>query len=457
MDSNNNVALSDAERNKELFEYEMTEVLLQLKGEFAKFSGKDLKLETTRFAAPEINIQDNIPDIVVEQIKIDTPDIGADLSHKPFVLPDVDIRKTDINYREAPAVSAVVFDKVKISSHKTDHLNAVRPQSITIEPVGVRMPEINAEVPLIGKADDISDVTVQIKTVDIPETEVSMHDLGEVSVRKISVDIPETEVSMHDLGEVSVRKIPVDIPETEVSMHDLGEVSVRKISVDIPGTEVSMHDLGEVSVRKISVDIPETEVSMHDLGEVSVRKISVAIPDTVINTGYRSADISVSRSAEAVSVPNIPKNADIPAVNVSIDADIPTVKLHSAVDYAPVTVKMKENDLIAAEIQQIRPYSGGSVTRKTAEINDVSVRGITAVKIAEVKTDSKKIDVPQSISVSPVKNIAVNVEKAKIDHDCPAIKTVEISPVTIRMTDRIAVPEKPDFSGEIQSVLESIV
>ena len=413
MDSNNNVALSDAERNKELFEYEMTEVLLQLKGEFAKFSGKDLKLETTRFAAPEINIQDNIPDIVVEQIKIDTPDIGADLSRKPFVLPDVDIRKTDINYREAPDVSAVVFDKVKISSHKTDHLNAVRPQSITIEPVGVRMPEINAEVPLIGKADDISDVTVQIKTVDIPETEVSMHDLGEVSVRKISVDIPETKVSMHDLGEVSVRKISVDIPETEVSMHDLGEVSVRKISVDIP--------------------------------------------DTVINIGYRSAEISVSRSAEAVSVPNIPKNADIPAVNVSIDADIPTVKLHSAVYYAPVTIKMKENDLIAAEIQQIRPYSGGSVTRKTAEINDVSVRGITAVKIAEVKTDSKKIDVPQSISVSPVKNIAVNVEKAKIDHDCPAIKTVEISPVTIRMTDRIAVPEKPDFSGEIQSILESIV
>ena len=435
MDSNNNVALSDAERNKELFEYEMTEVLLQLKGEFAKFSGKDLKLETTRFAAPEINIQDNIPDIVVEQIKIDTPDIGADLSRKPFVLPDVDIRKTDINYREAPDVSAVVFDKVKISSHKTDHLNAVRPQSITIEPVGVRMPEINAEVPLIGKADDISDVTVQIKTVDIPETEVSMHDLGEVSVRKISVDIPETKVSMHDLGEVSVRKISVDIPETEVSMHDFGEVSVRKISVDIPETEVSMHDLGEVSVRKISVDIP----------------------DTVINIGYRSAEISVSRSAEAVSVPNIPKNADIPAVNVSIDADIPTVKLHSAVYYAPVTIKMKENDLIAAEIQQIRPYSGGSVTRKTAEINDVSVRGITAVKIAEVKTDSKKIDVPQSISVSPVKNIAVNVEKAKIDHDCPAIKTVEISPVTIRMTDRIAVPEKPDFSGEIQSILESIV
>ena len=435
MDSNNNVALSDAERNKELFEYEMTEVLLQLKGEFAKFSGKDLKLETTRFAAPEINIQDNIPDIVVEQIKIDTPDIGADLSRKPFVLPDVDIRKTDINYREAPDVSAVVFDKVKISSHKTDHLNAVRPQSITIEPVGVRMPEINAEVPLIGKADDISDVTVQIKTVDIPETEVSMHDLGEVSVRKISVDIPETKVSMHDLGEVSVRKISVDIPETEVSMHDFGEVSVRKISVDIPETEVSMHDLGEVSVRKISVDIP----------------------DTVINIGYRSAEISVSRSAEAVSVPNIPQNADIPAVNVSIDADIPTVKLHSAVYYAPVTIKMKENDLIAAEIQQIRPYSGGSVTRKTAEINDVSVRGITTVKIAEVKTDSKKIDVPQSISVSPVKNIDVKKKKKKIDHDCPAIKTVEISPVTIRMTDRIAVPEKPDFSGEIQSILESIV
>ena len=141
-----------------------------------------------------------------------------------------------------------------------------------------------------------------------------------------------------------------------------------------------------------------------------------------------------AEASEPYSLPIFSHKADIPAVNVSIDADIPTVKLHSAVDYAPVTIKMKENDLIAAEIQQIRPYSGVSVTRKTAEINDVSVRGITAVKIAEVKTDSKKIDVPQSISVSPVKNIAVNVEKAKIDHDCPAIKTVEISPVTIRYT-----------------------
>ena len=44
MESNVN-ALSDAERNKELFEYEMTEVVLQLKGEFAKVSRKDLGLE----------------------------------------------------------------------------------------------------------------------------------------------------------------------------------------------------------------------------------------------------------------------------------------------------------------------------------------------------------------------------------------------------------------------------
>ena len=33
--------LSDVERNKELFEYEMTEVILQLKGEYANLRGKD--------------------------------------------------------------------------------------------------------------------------------------------------------------------------------------------------------------------------------------------------------------------------------------------------------------------------------------------------------------------------------------------------------------------------------
>ena len=33
---NNYSPLSDVERDKELFEYEMTQVILQLKGEFAK-------------------------------------------------------------------------------------------------------------------------------------------------------------------------------------------------------------------------------------------------------------------------------------------------------------------------------------------------------------------------------------------------------------------------------------
>lgn len=47
--------LSDVERNKELFEYEMTEVILQLKGEFAKLSGKDLHLEAEQFALKPLN------------------------------------------------------------------------------------------------------------------------------------------------------------------------------------------------------------------------------------------------------------------------------------------------------------------------------------------------------------------------------------------------------------------
>ena len=37
----NKVENINIETNKELFEYEMTEVILKLKGEFAAFSGKD--------------------------------------------------------------------------------------------------------------------------------------------------------------------------------------------------------------------------------------------------------------------------------------------------------------------------------------------------------------------------------------------------------------------------------
>ncbi len=45
---NKQIALSDVERNKELFEYEMTQEILQQMGEFAKNSGKDIKLVDTQ-------------------------------------------------------------------------------------------------------------------------------------------------------------------------------------------------------------------------------------------------------------------------------------------------------------------------------------------------------------------------------------------------------------------------
>ena len=63
----NKVENINIETNKELFEYEMTEVILKLKGEFAAFSGKDTKF--AEMVVDDAKLRINTPEVV--QVKVE--------------------------------------------------------------------------------------------------------------------------------------------------------------------------------------------------------------------------------------------------------------------------------------------------------------------------------------------------------------------------------------------------
>lgn len=62
---NRETVVSDIERNKEVFEYEMTEVLLKLRGEFAAIRGEELAGENIGASAGKVDVDYNAPELAV--------------------------------------------------------------------------------------------------------------------------------------------------------------------------------------------------------------------------------------------------------------------------------------------------------------------------------------------------------------------------------------------------------
>ena len=66
--------LTDVERNKELFEYEMTQVILQLKGEFASLNSSDLNIDPSSFEVkkPELNFESKSVELDARNITVES-------------------------------------------------------------------------------------------------------------------------------------------------------------------------------------------------------------------------------------------------------------------------------------------------------------------------------------------------------------------------------------------------
>lgn len=354
----NNIALSDVERNKELFEYEMTEVILQLKGEFAKVSGKDLQLDEAQFVTPTMDIPSEIPNVTVQSIALDTVGVSASVSGDAFVIPEVTTTNTEI---DCPAVSAPVVampPMVEVTKPELDCTSVGKIKEYSDKEVALELPLIAASVPRISNSQFSSDIT-----------------LPEMNVQSVNTAI----------------KIPK------------------------PGTSAQ--------VETVRLDIPDARIEIHDTVEnvVTLKSHRVNVSSIIVEIG----------------------------------------EVHSSMQYSPSTVEVKPNISGTVIVPEISEYITKAVSLKKFDIKSPKVPKMCAhedifVSLAQTSEKVEKVRIP-TLDTLPDEEVNITVKKPTIKFDYPTAAIVQIPTINVKATAKLSVPDMPDFSSEIQDIIDSAV
>ena len=358
--------LSDVERNKELFEYEMTEVILQLKGEFAKVSGKDMHYDDALFAAQKPDIQVDIPKVTVDPVSVAEIHTDVDVSAAVSALQKtaavtVDVEVPAVPQMKAPALGQIEVKPVEMEL-QTVKITPCEIPAVQITPPAVdavstelRMPEPIAAV----KTDPVSvaqintairlpefscDVKLQDNSVDVPDATLHFQELKPVTTTFTSPAVPEvpavgtfkpTAVQLSEAPEIQVpgQIAAVNIPQAEVTVSEVPEIKAAKVAPFTPAA------LSPVACDVETVAVPQ--IGAVSPGHVSIDPIQINVPQTEAVKPFRAAEQGVSDPTDVLS---------------DIQSDYPTVspvKIPSVTMEAPKQVEVPQPPDVSAFAQDI--------------------------------------------------------------------------------------------------------
>lgn len=394
--------LSDVERNKELFEYEMTEVILQLKGEFAKLSGKDLHLEAEQFAVKPLNLPAAMPEIAMHDSKIDCPDVSA---LNPIVIQPIAMHLPELDYPSVPDIS-------------TCH-----PFEISME-----MPEISCDTP--QKMTMLKMTDVKIAPTAIPAVSYDL--------KNLSVKIPD--ITMQQVA------IPFDFPSISIPKEQ-PVVALEKPTLDIPQTTIQFPKLEEIAIEKVSVEVP------------SVKKFALPSAAPVVNLQPAAIDLPEE------TIPQFPTNFKVTAHPEPMEKmAIPQMTMPEQVHVALQLPEMTIPEISTCNIS-LQPISIQKSEISVPEVHTNTFEHLNQCLRSAAQADSSlqplsipydEISVPK-ITIHPPEKIESSVKKTDFHIDYPTMHSISIPPVTLSNPEHIAVPESPDFQTAIQGIMESIV
>lgn len=348
----NNITLSDTERNKELFEYEMTEVILQLKGEFAKVSGKDLQLDESQFETPAMEIRSDIPNVDIQPISIASIGAKTAVSGEAFTIPEIVVENSKI---DCPAVSVPVVampSQVKIEQPVLDCKTVDKVKEYSATEVDIDLPTISAvdssvsikEIPEIT----VSEIETQSAnaTMKLPRTEAT------ANIEVIRIDIPDVAINLRKMeSEVGMSDSPItvdaDVPvvsanyppvSIEVKPNDVSDIAVPKVA-EFTAHEVSLHgvNIQTPKIPKIkkyngeSIILSTQETKLLDFPKI---KTAIFSPTTV-----EPASLEVN----AVQVPDMSALSDegvtINVEKSTFDFEYPTAKVAEIPTVSVITIE----------------------------------------------------------------------------------------------------------------------
>ena len=294
--------MTSIERAKELFEYEMTEVLLNFRSEVSTMRGKAAPGYVNR-EVPKAGVAYEAPDIAVAGIEyteentdiaLDTDAVRADFAVSfDGAVPEIPVftQQTAVT-TEAPAFTAEVPD---IPVFRADALFAA-PKAQTAA-VSVAVPE--AQIGASFALPSAEQGEAPVMNTDVPPVDAARFAVGAVSSAEVSVE--NIEIPVVAIAEPAA----VSLEQPALSIAEVSAPAVPAISV-------------QTDAAFPAIDVPQTEsVSLvYDEKKAPTVEIDVAVPETALPT--LSIGIPENRETAPVPYPEIPETPDFSAYYAEI-------------------------------------------------------------------------------------------------------------------------------------------
>ena len=388
-----NIALSDAERNKELFEYEMTQVILQLKGEFAKVSGKDIGLDAEQLTAPQISVPESIATVSM------MPSVNNDSVEIPTVdgchqIPTVQLGETDIICPTVPVPSITTIPNVQVEETELDCPTVPKINGIASQEVTIIFPSVSVDYPKSVNT-CISDVRFDPPKPTEISTEIEIPSgKFEIQVDPISSDVPDTEIQLPTISGIHLETFQYDVPQVKtVKPYVPTDVLLeRSAQISDPSSPMVSFKTETVEMTESvsSVNVTVSQPKQYSPITVETKKYGISEVHTPQMKGYQPCAVQIDRMMVSTPIPEI-------------------------------------------SISEIKPLDS------TAFTSDIAV-----------------VDVPE-IAKNPATNTTVNVQMPSFETEIPTIPTGDIPTVIIYKSNEIPIPDAPDVTADIEMILKSVM
>jgi len=317
--------MTSIERAKELFEYEMTEVLLNFRSEVSTMRGKVAPGYVNR-EVPKAGVAYEAPDIAVAGIEyteektdiaLDTDAVRADFAVSfDGAVPEIPVftQQTAVT-TEAPAFTAEFPDVPQVS---IPEIQAAEVQTVTAEVPDI--PVFRADALFAAPKAQTAAVSVAVPEAQIGASfALPSAEQGEAPV--MNTDVPPVDAARFAVGAVSTAEVTVENIEVPVvAIAEPAAVSLEQPALSI--AEVSAPAVPAISVQTDAafpaIDVPQTEsVSLvYDEKKAPTVEIDVAVPETALPT--LSIGIPENRETAPVPYPEIPETPGFSAYYAEI-------------------------------------------------------------------------------------------------------------------------------------------
>lgn len=414
----NKVENINIEKNKELFEYEMTEVILKLKGEFAAFSGKDTKFAEMVVDDARLHIAPpKVVQVDVEDCRVETPMIG---SVKKTKTAHVEVKETTLQLPVIPKMTDENGKKEE-SSFGTKKANIWQ---------GIVLPSLPLlSNPTFSKGlpeKSLKDVEKEIISSVVVPPLVSILD----SAQKMKKEAHTAPVLVH-------------VPRTiKYSNWNKGRGSVQCKKSTVKNT---IPNVGYDSAKMISQLLCLSKVSAVDCAEIKV-------PYIVTNVTVDTEDVKKAE-AHTIEVPQVNYTVGyshtIPSITCeSVKIDVPTISSFDYCELKNTTVATNKKRIEFQESHSFK-YEIKNPTVSRATITVPELKYIQEYKFGDACIKHQPILVPDAPRCNDKKarvcirnaQVGVVLPKTEISKQ-PKVKTVVVSERNVWQTPDIPVIKK---------------